>query len=301
MPVFLLPLIVFGTIVFLVLALSAPSESVIDSRLRDYGYRRPERDLTAPFSERVLMPVINGIANLVRRLSPVKMEEDTRLNLARAGNPANLTVTIFLVVKAAAATILPLLILFPPLVRNDLDVRTMVIGLVVVIIGWKGPDVWINSRIGDRQEAMQKALPDALDLIVVCVEAGNGLEAAVANVTRETKGPLSEEFDRTLREMALGKLRREAFRDLSQRTGVADLQSFIAAILQADQLGVSIGQVLRVQAEAMRTRRRQRAEEAAAKVPVKMLFPMIMLIFPAIFIVVLAPAAMKLIAFFASR
>lgn len=298
MPLFILPLIVFGTVVFLVLALTAPSETVIQARLRDYGYRLGNRDLSAPFSERILLPFVGRLASLVRRLSPSLLEEDIRERLARAGHPAGLDVNGFLALKAIGLVVLPVLVLFFPLLRGQIDLRTIILAVVVAVVGWKLPDLWLSARIGDRKEKIERALPDALDLIVVCVEAGNALEAALANVTQKTKGPLAEEFERTLREISLGKTRREALRDLSRRAGVADLQAFIAAILQADQLGVSIAQVLRVQADAVRVRRRQRAEEQAAKIPVKMLFPLVALIFPALIIVILAPAVLRLLDFF---
>lgn len=300
MPVVVLPLAVFGTIVFLAFALTAPSESVIQARLKSYGYQLGNRDLSAPFSERVLLPMVQRLVRLIQRFSPQLVEEETRRRLMQAGNPAGLDASTFVLVKMGGLVILPLLLTGPAIVQGRVDLRTIVLTVVLAFLGWKLPDLWLGSRIRRRQRTIERALPDALDLIVVCVEAGNGLEAALANVTQKLTGPIADEFDRTLREISLGKPRRDALRDLGRRSGVADLQGFCAAILQADQLGVSIAQVLRVQADTMRVRRRQHAEEQAAKVPVKMLFPLIFLIFPALLIVIIGPVGLRLAGFFST-
>lgn len=296
----LLPVVVFGTLVFLALALMAPAEDVIQARLRAYGYTMPARDLSAPLAQRLLLPLVEQIARLVRRFSPRLVESDLRQRLAQAGHPTGLDVSTFLALKAVGAVGLFLLIGGLSLLRGPLDLRTVLLALGALAVGWWLPEGWLRRRIRQRTQAIERALPDALDLIVVCIEAGHALEAALATVTQRFRGPLGEEFERTLREIALGKTRREALRDLSRRVGSADLQAFIAAILQADQLGVSIAQVLRVQADAMRVRRRQRAEEQAAKLPVKMLFPLIFLVFPALLIVILGPAALRIMEFFAA-
>jgi tight adherence protein C len=283
------------------MALMRPAETEIQERLRVYGYRPNDRDLTASFGDRVLLPLITRLASLARIVSPGSFEEDLRRRLAQAGYFSGQSVSSFLAAKAAGMVLLPLVFGGLLLLRGQLELRTAIFAVVLGVLGWRLPNLWLGRRIDGRQLAIERALPDALDLIVVCVEAGNALEAALANVTRRMHGPLPEELDRTLREIALGKTRREALRDLGQRTGVADLQTFLAAILQADQLGVSIAQVLRVQAEAMRVRRRQRAEEQAAKLTVKMLFPLILLIFPAIFIISVGPAALRMIEFFSTN
>lgn len=298
MPLVILPILVFVTIVFMALALSAPSETVVQARLKAYGYQLGSRDLSAPFTERVIAPVINGLINLINRLSPQVMGEAVRLRLARAGYPAGLDANTFVLLKLGGLILLPTIFTGPSILRGQIELRTIIFVLVLAFLGWRLPEFWLSMRISARQYTIERALPDAVDLIVVSVEAGNALEAALATVTQKLKGPLAEEFDRTLREVSLGRPRREALRDLGHRSGVNDLQSFIAAILQADSLGVSIAQTLRVQADAMRVRRRQRAEEQAAKLPVKMLFPLITLIFPALIIVILGPAVIKLIAFF---
>ena len=155
-----------------------------------------------------------------------------------------------------------------------------------------------GRHVRERQETIQRTLPDAIDLLTVCVEAGSGFEAAVTRVVQKWRGPLADEFERLLADMRMGRGRREALRDMGERTGVLDVQAFVAALIQADQLGVGLVQVLRVQAEQMRLRRRLRAEEQAQKAPIKMLFPLIFLIFPALYIVILGPAALNLNKFF---
>lgn len=298
--ILLLPVVVFATIFFVYLALSAPTDSPIDAQLRAYGYDLGGRDLSAPLAARVITPITEKFGDLVRQVSPFAMQAEVRERLQRAGNPSGVTPDSFLTIKALAVVVVGTFALGLPLLSSGLSLKSAIIGIVMAGLSWKLPDFWLSQKIDKRRAAIQLALPDALDLIVVCVEAGNGLEAAMANVSRKLTGPLGDEIERTLQEISLGKTRREALRDLSKRTQVPDLQAFIAALLQADQLGVSIAQVLRVQADAMRVRRRQRAEEQASKAPVKMLIPLVMLIFPALIIVVLGPTVVKLVGFFQS-
>jgi tight adherence protein C len=154
------------------------------------------------------------------------------------------------------------------------------------------PTLWLSSQIRRRQTEIVKALPDALDLLTISVEAGLGFDAALSKVAEKWDNELSLAFNRVIQEIRVGKLRREALRDMAENMDVPDVTSFVAAIIQADQLGVSISKVLRIQSEQMRIRRRQRAEEKAHQAPVKMLFPMVFLIFPALFIILLGPAVL---------
>ena len=170
-----------------------------------------------------------------------------------------------------------------------------VIGLMIVTaIGFNIPKLWLRTVVQSRRRKFVKGLPDALDLITTCVEAGLGLDAALAKVSESMKGPLAEEIAQTLREVAMGRLRREALADLGERTGVEDLASFVNAIVQAEQMGASIGRVLKVQADQMRTRRRQRAERLAHEAPIKMMFPLVLFVFPAFMLVILGPAAIRI-------
>ena len=161
-------------------------------------------------------------------------------------------------------------------------------------MGWLIPDFGLKAKSDRRQVQIQKSLPDTLDLLCVSVEAGLGFDAAVAKVVEKSTGPLAEEFGRLLQEIRMGKPRRAALKDMAHRSQVEDLSTFITAIIQADQLGVSIGNVLNIQSQEMRRKRRQRAEEAAMKAPIKMLFPLIFFIFPALFVVLLGPALIQI-------
>jgi tight adherence protein C len=166
--------------------------------------------------------------------------------------------------------------------------------LIAGAIGVVLPHVWLMQRMGQRQKVIIKSLPDAFDLITTCVEAGLGLDAALKRVSEKVEGPFADELRRTLRDISLGRMRRDALKELGDRTGVPDLVSFVNAVIQAEQMGSSVGQVLRVQADQLRVRRRQRAEEQAYKAPVKMIFPLVLCIFPTLFIVILGPAVITI-------
>jgi len=294
------PILAFVTIALFAFALAAPRRSELQERLKAYGYDVKTisgTDLSEPFSARILAPIGGGLSSLVRSLAPQEMRERAVARLEQAGRP--MSVNTFLLARFAAMLLLPIMTLLPRLLARDVGPVQLLIALVLIYIGNRLPDILLSFRIDARRTQVRKALPDALDLIVVCVEAGYGLEAAIAKVTERTSGPLSDEFKRALAEIRLGKQRREALHAMSARIGEPDVQSFIAAIVQADQMGVSIAQVLRVQADAMRVRRRQRAEEKALQASVKMLFPLFLFIFPVLMMVILAPAAVRLSAFFA--
>lgn len=156
------------------------------------------------------------------------------------------------------------------------------------------PRMWLKGKVGARQKLVLRALPDALDLVTTCVEAGLGLDAALARVAEKSEGPFADELSRMLRDVAMGKLRREAMTELSERIGVEELTGFINSVIQAEQLGVGIAQVLRVQSDQMRMKRRQRAERSAHEAPIKMLFPLVLFIFPSFMIVILGPAVIRI-------
>jgi tight adherence protein C len=166
--------------------------------------------------------------------------------------------------------------------------------LVMATIGFSLPLFWLRTAVRSRQRLIVKGLPDAMDLVTTCVEAGLGLDAALARVSEQMKGPLAKEFSQTLREVSMGRLRREALSDLGERTGVPELISFVNAVIQAEQLGVSIAHVLKVQSDQMRMRRRQRAEQLAHEAPIKMMFPLVLCIFPAFMLVILGPAVIRI-------
>jgi tight adherence protein C len=245
-----------------------------------------EIELGRPFWQRVLRPGLVRFGQVLSRLSPQDYRDRVRQRLLVAGSPWNLQASEFLAIKGAVTIGLALVGFF--IARSILGV------LIGALSGWLLPDCWLKTKSDRRQVQIQKSLPDTLDLLCVSVEAGLGFDAAVAKVVEKSTGPLAEEFGRLLQEIRMGKPRRAALKDMAHRSQVEDLGTFITAIIQADQLGVSIGNVLNIQSQEMRRKRRQRAEEAAMKAPIKMLFPLIFFIFPALFVVLLGPALIQI-------
>jgi len=298
-----LGLFLLGGVVLLVIGLARSRQptSSIEDRLADFGtLERPptleELELSQPFSERVLMPIMTGLADFAMRFSPGQTRESLQHKLDLAGNPYD--ITRFMGIRVLAAILLGglgIALFFLSANSGNLTiVHRIVLPVVGVGLGYYFPVLSLGSKISKRQNEIIKSLPDALDLLTICVEAGLGFDMAMAKVAEKWDNQLSLAFNRTLQEMQLGKLRREALREMSDSMEVRDVSTFVAAIIQADQLGVSIARVLRIQSDQMRMRRRQRAEELARQAPIKMLPAIAFLIFPAIFIVLLGPAALTI-------
>jgi tight adherence protein C len=288
-------------IVLVVVGMSAPDpQQTLQQRLAEYGARETpatleEIELSLPFSQRVVVPLLNNIAQFVARFTPQRSLESARHSLELAGNPYNLTASQFWAVRAAAAIILGVLIAALMFVTNAAWTQRILYPIIAAALGFFLPVLWLSSQVSRRKNSIIKSLPEALDLLTVCVEAGLGFDAAMQKITEKWKDDLAMAFGRVLQEIRLGKLRREALRDMAGRMDVPDVTSFVAAIIQADQLGVSIAKVLRIQSDQMRVRRRQRAEEKAHQAPIKMLFPMVFLIFPSLYLVLLGPAVLQVI------
>jgi tight adherence protein C len=243
----------------------------------------------------VLKPTLKRLSHLAARVSPGTKAEAIALKLAMAGNPRQLTVETFLGLKVAAALVFAGVavlaqFLLPPLIAPPALVKTALWTVVAAVAGFFLPELWIKDEIRRRQKAIRKVLPDTIDILSISVEAGLGFDAAMSRICHKAQNPLTAEFEKYLTEMRLGKARREALRQIQTRTGVEDLNTFIGAVIQADQLGTSMAKILRVQSEQLRTKRRQRAEQLAQQAPLKMLFPMIMFIFPSVFVVILGPS-----------
>lgn len=254
-----------------------------------------------PFSERVLLPLLARTQGLGRRMSPADAHLRVREKLEKAGNPPGWTVDRVIAGKVVGFVgVMTLALLLLVVVGASFPVT---LGLVVVaaLVGYHVPDLYLYQRGHDRNDEMQGALADAIDLLTISVESGLGFDAAVAQVAKNTEGPLSEEFSRMLQEMQIGRGRAEALRSLGERTDLPDLRSFVGAMVQADAFGIPVGQVLRVQSSEMRVKRRQYAEEAAQKVPVKILVPLIFCILPCLFIAVLGPAGISMMETFSGR
>ncbi len=268
--------------------------STVTERLSQYGQRPKnleELEMSLPFSERVLRPMIQAMSRFVTRMAPQQNTEKIKHNLELAGNPNNWTPADFLGVRGLAAVITAALgLLLTYSLHMEFPMMLLAIG-VGGVLGFTLPGMWLGQKIGQRQHAIQKGLPDALDLLTISVEAGLGFDAAMAKVAEKWDNEISKAFARVIAEVRVGKLRRDALRDMASRCDVQDVSTFIAAVIQADQLGVSMAKVLRIQSEQMRVKRRQRAEEQANSAPVKMMIPLAFLIFPSIFIIIMGPTA----------
>lgn len=291
------PLLVFLAVTLGALALLMPRSLAVRSRLealtRGPENSQTERHLAKPLFQRAVAPLIQRFGGLLSRFAPQTMVEETARQLVQAGRPANLTPSGFLVLKAVIFLALPGLYgLF--LLRAGSVGLPHLIGLgVILLLALRCPDMWLKRKAEGRMVEVNRALPDALDLMVICIEAGLGFDAALGRVADRMKGPLADEIRRTLSEMSMGKRRRDALKTMVTRCPAPDLVSFVAVVSQADQTGVSIGNVLRIQADALRVKRRQRAQEEGHKAPLKMLFPMIFFILPATFGVILGPTVLK--------
>jgi len=254
-----------------------------------------EIELSQPFSERVIVPVIRRVGEFSARFTPQKAIQDTARKLELAGNPWPIDAATFLAIRFILAVVLggflvAVVLISPPSNPSD---NFMYIG-GATFAGFFLPHLMLTSRITRRQKEIRKAMPDALDLLTICVEAGLGFDAAMSKVSEKWENELSLAFTRTIREVQLGKVRREALKDMSDRLGIPEMTSFVAAIIQSEQLGVSMAKVLRIQSDQMRVKRRQYAEEEAHKAPIKMIIPMALLIFPSILIIILTPAVIQI-------
>jgi tight adherence protein C len=292
-----------GAVLLIVLGLAGSSPvDPVQARLTQLGSMTAknleELELQAPFIERTLRPLANRLSTSVSRVTSTSFSDRTEKRLALAGNPGDLRVADWLGIKALGAIvggiIFFLLFVVIGLLKFPIPIG-FVLTMVGVAFGYTIPEFWLGGRVRKRQKAILMMIPDSLDLLTISVRAGLGFDAALARVVEKLKGPLSDEFRRALAEVRVGKARREALRDIVPRTEVQPLTNFIGAIIQAEQLGVSISKVLQVQSEQLRIERRQRAEEQAAKAPIKMLFPLVGCIFPSLFIVILGPAIILII------
>ncbi len=296
-------IILGGFIMFLVILLLFPSGSKTDiqdrlNALNDGTADAPSvveaaSELRKPFVDRVIRPFL---ARLAGKKDPKDMRKAAKTSLKKqlgqAGYPGGLTVGEFVVIQNLFRVVTPALFAAIALVLNP---KLLAMGAVLgVALGILAPRLFLQRKIASRLHGIQRQLPDVLDLLTVAVEAGLGFDAACDKVVEKMRGPIPDEFSLTLRHMRMGQARRDAFKAMGERVDHPDLNAFVSAIIQADQLGVSIGQVLRIQSEQLRDKRRQRAEEEAAKAPVKMMIPLVFFIFPNVGIVIGAPAMFQI-------
>ena len=278
----------------------AHEKSVVRESLRaldDYEVESVrDQELLNPLAERALLPVLGALTNIGRRLTPVGYVDGVRHKFVLSGRPSAAAIDRFLAIRVITVVMVPVGLWFW-YIWNPLGLagRTqMGVALLTAMVLILGPDAKLNRAVEERQANIMRGLPDVIDLLVISVEAGLGFEQALSRVIISVEGPLSDEFSRMLGEVRAGSTRAEAMRAMDARIEVPEVRSFVLAILQADTFGVSIGRVLRSQAEEMRIKRRQLAQEKAQKAPVKMLIPMVFCIFPALFTIVLGPAAIRI-------
>jgi tight adherence protein C len=274
-----------------------PAKDAVQARLEQLVVQPKsleEYELQAPFFERAVRPIVKRLARAGRRGDQGGIIARTDAKLEKAGYPGGLRGADWMGVKLLAAIAFAVLGFLLGLLLGGVT-GGLFFALVGAGVGFMGPEFWLGRKIRARGESMVLQLPDALDLLTISVEAGLGFDAALAKVVEKMEGPLVAEFRQALAEIRMGRSRRDALRDVAKRADSQPINNFIGAIVQAEQLGVPIAKVLQIQSNQLRIERRQRAEEAAAKAPVKMLFPMVGCIFPTIFIVILGPAILTVI------
>lgn len=252
------------------------------------------KELDPSFSERVVFPLLGRAQGFGRKLTPADAGERIREKLDKAGNPPGWTVERVVAGKAVGFVVALVVSVMVLLVMSVSFPVMMGVTVLASLLGYHAPNMYLYQKAYDRTAAIQKALPDAIDLLTISVESGLAFDGAVAQVARNTDGPLADEFARMLQEMQIGRTRSDSLRSMAERTSLPDVRAFTGAMVQADAFGIPIGQVLRVQSSEIRVKRRQWAEEAAQKVPVKILVPLIFCILPCLFIAVLGPAAITL-------
>jgi tight adherence protein C len=276
---------------------STNTAEMVQQRLSVYGGEKPltieEMELQRPFTERFLRPAMEQIGRRLSRSTPQKARQDLLNKLDLAGKPGNLTPEDFAAVRLIAAAVVAAIgLLLGLLLANPVYLAIAIV--LGAILGFFLPVLWLQQKVDARRSEIQKGLPDALDLLVICVDAGLGFDASLTRVTEKFKNALSEEFAKVLREVSLGRPRLEALDEMGRSSGVEDLHNFIQAVIQSEQFGTGVGKILRIQADEMRRKRRQRAQEKAAQATLKMMLPMVGCIFPTLWIVLLGPAALIL-------
>jgi len=300
--ILIIVLVIGGAITLVIVGMrSSSGDDPLQARLAEYAARGElasleEIELSQPITERIIYPVARKMGEIAVRFTPQNALQATARRLELAGNPRGLDPTSFWAFRFIAAVLVGGLIFF--LMSIGLKNLTWSTKLLIVLgflaFGFYMPEMFLTSKIQRRQKEVRKSMPDALDLLTICVEAGLGFDGAMQKVYEKWDDELGRAFGRVLREIQLGKLRREALRDMADRLGISEMTSFVAAVIQSEQLGVSMAKVLRIQSDQMRVKRRQKAEEDAHKAPIKMLIPMALLIFPSICIVLMTPAFLML-------
>ena len=290
----------FSAVVVIALAVEAALSDrrrvvkLLETQVGSVSTDMREDELSKPFAQRALIPMSRGLGSVVKRVTPADLRDRIARKLLLAGSPEGWDadkVAAFKVVGLVAGGALGVGL---SVMLGRGGITGMGIPVIVALLGWTTPSTMISAKANARQETIRRALPDTMDLLTISVEAGLGFDAALAQVIRNVPGPLSDEIGRMLQEIQLGVSRVDGFRHLAERTDVDELNAFVLAMIQADVFGVSVAKVLRAQAKELRVKRRQRAEHKAMQTPVKLLFPLIFCILPALFVVVIGPGAIRL-------
>jgi len=252
-----------------------------------------ELELSKPFSERVIFPIVERMGSMIAKITPQEVLKEAAKKIQQSG--LKLKAPLFVASQIVVAVILPAFLGAVGVLQKQPGMKGIGMLAFAGLIGYFMPDMWLKGKVGARKGEIQRKLPDALDLLTVSVEAGLAFDMALSKVVEKMKGPLAEEFSKMLHEVRMGKPRRDAMKNMAARVDCQDLTQFISALVQADKLGVSVANVLRVQSDQMRMKRRQRAEETAMKAPLKMSFVLVFFVLPALLIVLLGPAAISVI------
>jgi tight adherence protein C len=294
-------LVIAGVLVFIGLKNpKAQGDDILLERLEEFSQTGQQVDLeklemSQPFAERVIYPIARKLGEITVKFTPQNWLNSISKKLELGGNPGKIDPSVFLVLQLVAAVgvgALALMVLTSS--GSTPPAQIFLLTLVGTGAGFYIPQFYLSRNVTKRQKNVRRAMPDALDLLTICVEAGLGFDAAMAKVVEKWNNQLSMALNRVLQEIQLGKLRREALKSMAENIGISEMTSFVAAVIQSEQLGVSMAKVLRIQADQMRVRRRQLAEEAAHQAPIKMLLPMAFIIFPSLLIILLAPAAFQI-------
>ena len=298
----IITLLVMGCVFFITMALRTSQQrsqlsTVGTSMARTTAPDLREMKLRQPFRERVVKPILRQLYGLGRRLTPSSSIGQLQEKLIIAGMPGGMTVTDFLGLRFLAGACVSGF-MFAMMIASKPPFQALLFAVAAFLVGLYLPNMWLSSKAKARQKAITRALPDMLDMMSICVDAGLGFEAALQKVAYQSDNELAVEMRRVISEIRVGVPRSDALRHLAERTQVPDVASFVAVLVQADRLGIAIRNVLNTQSVQMRIKRRQRAEEEAGKAPIKMLIPLVLFIFPAMFAVILGPAIPRLMSAF---
>lgn len=287
-------------LVFASFALNANTPSRVQTLATQYAKPSSLEELqfSQPFSQRVILPALHDLARVMVRFTPQQLIDSSHRKLELAGNPYDLPAVEFVGLRGISAVLMTLVFaLLFTLMHAELPVLILLMASGAGL-GFYLPLFWLNLKIRERRDDIQYALPDALDLLTICVEAGMGLDQAMGKVAEKWDNHLARGFGRAMTEIRLGRTRAAVLRDMANRADVTELTNFVAALIQADEHGTPVARILRIQSDQMRVLRRQRAQERANKIPIQLLFPLVFFVFPTIFIVLLGPALLRLMATF---